>query len=472
MSALETSVLGALLDASGPVMKSSAQAILSATSLRPDDFADARVKTAWNAAIRLTERGHPVNAAAVWAAGKTIKAFSDTDLTWLKSLEAQNQLDRPTFSFQAGELVRGARALELKGALREHLKRLEVPGVSPATVQASLEAFLSRFAAVNAPDETGDVDVMELAAEQDATEAGKKPLIIPTGIQALDEVIGGFVPNLNMIGGLPGLGKSAVAGEIILNHLKAGMRVGLFGLEDGTKWLAKRHLARATGIPVKEVGRRKLFGEQADRFQQAAGQLAQLLRNLFVFRRAGISRQGLIQRSKDWIYNKGVQEVWVDHGGEVDHAGEHDRHDLNVGKTYGDVRDLAYNAQVPFVMLAHLAREKVIPNFPPNMDAFAESAYIERRARLALMLWTMAGERDYVRCQVAKQTEGEMNVCVRLKRDKTSALVFSDGGDVVDLAEERAQRQDEARQKKKAQTREAEHQKKNWKRDQGELSVR
>ncbi len=249
--------------------------------------------------------------------------------------------------------------------------------------------------------------------------------------------------NLNVIGGMPAVGKSALIAEVILACLERGVRVGLFGLEDATKWLTKRHLSRAVGVPVGAIGTSLLSGPQQEMCQDALGKLAGLTRNMLVYRRAGIDPATLAQKCKHWVLNRGVQAIFVDHGGEVQHqAAVRDRYDLAVANTYRTLRDLAVNHRVPVVVLCHFNRDTETQlGGVPTMQSFAETEYIARMARLALGLWQKPGD-DRLRVTVLKRTEGERGITVALNRDEWYALVKRRGGELLDLhAEVAAERE-------------------------------
>src|SRR5690606_4291554 len=112
--------------------------------------------------------------------------------------------------------------------------------------------------------------------------------LMPTGIKLLDEHVGGWERNLNLVGGLPSVGKSALIATIIGNQLKAGRKVGLFGLEEGTLWLLKRLVARDTGLELRSVGRARLTDTQQEAVTESMGAWHERFRNLHVYRRGGI----------------------------------------------------------------------------------------------------------------------------------------------------------------------------------------
>src|SRR5690606_38620322 len=122
-----------------------------------------------------------------------------------------------------------------------------------------------------AGDETGESDVISLLDSWEAASRGEYDPLLPTGIRIIDEHVGGWERNLNLVGGLPSVGKSALIATIIGNQLKAGRKVGLFGLEEGTLWLLKRLVARDTGLQLRAVGRARLTDTQQEAVTESMG---------------------------------------------------------------------------------------------------------------------------------------------------------------------------------------------------------
>lgn len=435
---VEAFVLGALMDADGPLLRAQTADLLAATGLQPDDFTTEPHRTAFLAIRALAERGRPTDARSVFTA--SMGAIADTAIDALQALQCGNAANRSALLSHAEELRRLTLLRRLESFHRSGLEQVRGSRPNPVELAQAMADFSAGYSASTDPDETGDADMLELLEEWDAHATGVRPYYLATGIEALDATIGGFVPNLNVIGGLPSTGKSALVGEVIMACLERGVRVGLFGLEDATKWLTKRHVARALGIPVGEVAASRLNEHRESLLTEAAGSITSLTRNMLVYRRAGIDAATMVQKCKHWVLNRGVQAIFVDHGGEVQHAHTgRERYDLAVAGTYRLLRDLAVNHRVPVVVLCHFNREtETQRDGIPCMQSFAETEYIARMARLALGLWVKPGD-NRLRCTVLKRTEGERGITVALELDKASALVRRRGGGLIDLDAERAE---------------------------------
>lgn len=433
----ERRILGALMDAGGPLLRSTAAELIAGAELTAECFSSARLRTVFGAVAALTARGRPTDAETVFG----VSARQGLPLEELLQLHGGNTVNRAAFA-ECTERVRKMAALrKLDAFYREQLEALSRPDADPVHLATAVGAFAQSFVGANHVDTTGLDDWNDLMEDWDAFMHGKRESYIATGIQALDDEIGGFVNNLNVIGGLPSIGKTALAHTIIINNLLRGVKVGLFGLEDGTRPLIERHVARVLGIPIGDVAARRINEHQADRLQSEGARLCPLLPNLLTYRWAGIEPEVLVQTSKRWVLTKGVKLIVVDHGGEVQHASRQvkDRYDLAVADTYRQLRDLAVNHRVPVVVLSHLTR-RTEDTGRPTMQSFAESAYIERMARLALGLWARpAGHKDKDRTlmvTVLKRTKGRRDVTLELTRHMEASLVRNEGGQVVDLEAE------------------------------------
>jgi replicative DNA helicase len=109
------------------------------------------------------------------------------------------------------------------------------------------------------------VDIMRRANVKQAvqmpkrlTEGGWRPkapkVRIPTGIWALDELIGGFAfGELNVISARPGVGKSTACNEFAWSATVHQRRVLWLDTENGEDLTKARFLARATGIPASLI---------------------------------------------------------------------------------------------------------------------------------------------------------------------------------------------------------------------------
>jgi replicative DNA helicase len=295
-------------------------------------------------------------------------------------------------------------------------------------------------------EEAPDSDIAELAAQwaayMDRLEHGAPTglddgVLLRTGVEQLDAKGEGMPSNLCVLLGLASMGKTALAAEIIWNWLKAGIPGGIVGLEDGTKWLTRRHLARHLGLPVAKIGRTLLHEYQQERLGKWMGTTSEMYRNhLRIHRAGGLHASDLLSVVTRWI-NAGVRWVWIDHGLRVDYGTpDQKRYDLAIGKTLEALSTLGERHGVVIAVNWHLNRLSD-QETKPDMKMAKESGYLEAAARWMVATWEQKEKRPGMMLATAlKATEGPRDWTVAIERDPECALVKSAGGYVVDFAAE------------------------------------
>jgi replicative DNA helicase len=452
---VERFVIGALLDSDGVAARRDNRALLAGLSLAPDDFTDRRMRVFFGAICSLVEAGTPVDPETVTGASKPF--LRESPHQELLTLRGSNTATMGILSTHAATLRRLSALRRLAAHYRAQLAAMDGARADPGKLMHLSSSFLGTEAAgLSEGDESGGVDVSELADEWGAFIDGKREPYLRTHIEALDAEFNGFVPNLNLIGGRASVGKTALIAEMLMNWLKQKIPVGLFGLEDGTAWLLKRHLSRALGIPYGAVGATRLNDELWDTYAKEMQDMQNLFdEKLHVYRKGGIASGRMLAIARRWIYVNGVRAIVIDHGGEIRHenASARDRYDLAVRNSMEGLRDLAIQTKTPVIVLWHLNREGAKAG-QPTMEAFKESGYLEAMARTMLGLWERPERNpNQLLVTVVKATNGRRDVTVALDKDFVHGLVHSRGGRTLDLqAEARTeQREASSSSKEKAQ---------------------
>lgn len=265
-----------------------------------------------------------------------------------------------------------------------------------------------------------DDSVMGLVDEMEAVAAGTRATTLPTGLEALDAVIGGLQPTLTIVGALPGVGKSALVAGVCRKLAERGVSVGLLSLEDERMWLTRRLMAQASDVPVFVLANKALGKNQQARVLEAAGPLHTLLTRVLVDDRSGLTASEVVASARRMVA-RGAKAILVDHLGEV-RLERTERHDLDIADALRELRALAKSHRVPVVVLSHLRRrEGLTVDSEPKLTDFAFSSGVERMARVALGLWR--GEAGQLNCTVLKQTQGAAGLTVALQMDTSAGVV-------------------------------------------------
>jgi replicative DNA helicase len=446
----ERAVLGCVLAGEKP----------SSTGLTSDAFTEARVHV-WEAMAALESEGlaidHLTLAERLKARGRLAQVGGPAELMALDQGVPHVHNLASYVAILRGMAERRAiiAACERGKAAAEDLSA-DPRRTSLTTVQALTGA--SHLVREEAPD----VDIEELATQWSAwferlergqTDGLDDGLLLKTGIDVLDNACEGLPSNLCCLLGLASMGKTALAAEIIWNWLKAGVPGGIIGLEDGTKWLTRRHLARHLGIPVAKVGRTLLHDHQMARLTPWMDVTRDMYRkHLRIHRAGGLDAADLIAVVTRWI-SKGARWIWIDHGLRVRYdAGDGRRYDLAIGKTLEALATLGERHGVVIAVNWHLNRTSE-QNSKPTISMAKESGYLEAAARWMVAVWEQPTRPGMVLATGLKVTEGPRDWTVALERDPEAALVKSMGGYPVDFAREANEERERAAEAKRLNTR-------------------
>lgn len=426
--------------------------------LPPEAFTESR-RHVWEAMASMEARGEPIDHATL------------ADV--LKRRGRLAEVGGPAALMQMDQSVPLAHnLLAYAGILRDRLERRRIVdaataalkqaanlGAPPARTSLNAVQALTTDAGLGA-EEAPDADIAELAAQWDAwvtrlEKGGPTGLddgvILATGIEALDKAGDGLPSNLCVFLGLASMGKTALAAEIIWNWLSNGIPGGVIGLEDGTKWLTRRHLSRALGIPVKKVGRTLLHAYQMERYAEWMNDTSHMYRtHLRIHRAGGLHAADVLSIVRKWI-TAGVRWIWIDHGLRIDHSQPDLRYDMAIGRTLDTLANLGDRHGVVIAVNWHLNRTSE-QEAKPDMKMAKESGYLEANARWMLAAWEQKQKRPGMLLATAlKVTEGPRDWTVAIPRDPDHALVLSKGGGLVDFeaeaAEARQQAEDARREK-------------------------
>jgi replicative DNA helicase len=327
----------------------------------------------------------------------------------------------------------------------------------PDAVAAEASARLASLDP-GALDEAGDSDLVGILDEWDAVRNGRlaEPYL-PLPFRFLHEAgLRGCPENLSVVSGRSGIGKTALLSTCMAYWLwKLPYVGGVFGLEDGTRWLPERWIAHHVGIDYADVGVARLNEWQQEQLVDFYATRGPVLRQkLRAYRRAGITATGLLARCRRWI-SEGAKWIVIDHGLRIDYeAGGREREDRAIGRTVDALANLAINTRTHIIIAWHLNRASGDDESAPRRADLKESGYLDAAARLILGAWRQSaaptgGPRTLLTVVKANKVAPE-GLTAELEWSGRSGMFKADSGRVVDLQAESAAARDRARQERAA----------------------
>lgn len=312
--------------------------------------------------------------------------------------------------------------------LDEALKRLvgmsKLDGMPVADIVTEALKTLQTFESPHQTLRTLDSEVLGLVDEVEEIAAGRREPTLRTGISALDDVVGGLPATLTVIGSMPGVGKSALMARLVANIAQRGTKVGVFSLEDQSRWLVRRLVAESSFVPVFVLQNRPLNQRQLADFGTAAEKVHALSQHVLVDDRKGLTTTDIITAARVMVTRHNVKAIFVDHLGEI-RLERSERHDLDISDCIRELRAIADVYRVPIVLLAHVKRRQGLEKKDaPTLTDFAFSAGVERMARLALGL--SHPSEDVLGVHVLKQTQGKPDVSVMLRFNAMAGMATNE----------------------------------------------
>lgn len=222
---------------------------------------------------------------------------------------------------------------------------------------------------------------------QDIDKAMENPGVCPgleTGITAIDNAIDGLNKgDIIVIGGRPGMGKTALANNIAI-HVAKRHHVGFLSLEQPRKQLALRTIADYSGKPVQELRRGLIDSHERGQLEEVVAQLQNrkiVIRD--VFKRDYETLHKTVLQLMD-LHE--IEVVFVDYL-QLAHGKNPQSRDREIGQITGNFKALAVELKVPVVLLSQINRSsEKNEDKRPTMANLRESGSIEADADVALLL--------------------------------------------------------------------------------------
>lgn len=214
---------------------------------------------------------------------------------------------------------------------------------------------------------------------------GKLPGI-PTGLNELDDILGGWQnSDLTLIGGRPAMGKTAFIGGLVEAAAEGGFKPGFFSAEQPAVQMALRRISLISKVAASKL-RNGIFDDE-DWGLLSAGVKKANDRDMLLYDRSAITLDELIGVARKWVHSHGVKIIFIDYAQRITVPGA-DR--INeVASIARGLKNLARDLEVPVVALAQVVKgvDSRVGDKRPNAGDLANSDELTREADQILMLY-------------------------------------------------------------------------------------
>ncbi len=379
---------------------------------------------------------------------ESLKASGEMDaaggLTYLQELRAATPSVVNVRRY--GEIVRDAftmrrllAAVDRAGSLIREANGMDVTAVLDRVQSAVMEVAHARSAGRGELQQIGYYCTQALEDLEDAVRnAGNNGLAgLSTGINALDQVIGGLKPGqLVVVAGRPGMGKTALAmGMALSAAMKSSVATAVFSMEMQGRELAKRFIADLANIH----GLRMSHGRVSESEWLTVGQVVPRLHAspIWICEDEALTMTELAagaRRFRRSVASAGL--IVVDYFGLMSIENPSNNRAQDLGDIYMRMKALAKELELPILLLAQLNREvEKRGDKRPILSDLRDSGSLEQDADLVVMLYrghvyspTQVDESD-AEILVRKQRNGPTReLKVRWDGPRTRFMDHADGG--------------------------------------------
>lgn len=359
---------------------------IALVELEPEDFGNP-VHSALFAAMRaVVSQGLAVDIFAV-----AERLGRDDALAIAGSLYRETVGTPENLGHWAGQVMAGSRTRKFS-ALLDQARTALAEGKHPADrLRGRLVMRLAEIENARQDHNVGMEACMSAVVDrlEEVSAAAREGRIVgvPTGIAALDAMIGGLCPSdLTVAAGRSGMGKTALAISIAHHAATLGYRVGFVSTEMAHADLGSRLVSIESGIDADRMRRGLLSGDEFKAVADAAGRLRNL--PLVVYDRPSCSVPDIALRGRSWALSGGLDLLIVDYIQRLRPESRNESRTREVGEIASGLKNVARTLDVPVLALAQVNRQcEQRQNKRPNLSDLRESGDIEHEADQVVFLY-------------------------------------------------------------------------------------
>ena len=229
----------------------------------------------------------------------------------------------------------------------------------------------------------------------------------PTGFPGIDGILsgGGLRPCLVIVASRPGVGKSTVAGQILLNIARLGKDSLLYTMEMGRSEIAFRLISSISSVPHDRLQLGDMVDREWDAVEKAVEDLSSV--PMFIDDTRSQTVESICASAREHIRSHPETGcIVIDYLGLMDH--DDNKRVSELGRITRKFKVFTGETGVPVIMVCQLSRKNVDEKRDPEISDLRDSGNIEQDADIVIFA---VREGENARILVKKQRGGMTGEC-------------------------------------------------------------
>ncbi len=361
-------------------------------SLETDHFRGYRAKATWEAIRSLEAKGTPVDLSTLGSELERAGKLPAVSWEWLGlcAICVPTPDNLIEYATQLRDTALARRVMEAAAEVLEAGKRGERTGAELLSMAMAGLSTLDADTPENAAP-VGDLvkrrmsQLEQIAADR---ESGATTMTgFPTGVDKLDEKLGGWQPGIvSIVAARPGMGKSSLGLATADACSKAGFGVHLFSLEDTEAAYADRAMSRTSQVPAEKLRNSSLSRVDMHDIGNAVRSLRQR-RGWIVDSRSGVTADEIVRSVRRKRKENATRVVIVDYVQLVKCPPRMSRHEA-LSEIVTTFADAAKHDSISYVIMSQLNRElEKRADRRPQLSDLRESGSLEERSKCVVAIY-------------------------------------------------------------------------------------
>jgi len=381
---VEHCFIGCLLQEAEATVEAAVKVGLASPEFIENDFG----RSIYESALNLMQDGNPVDGATVFADICKRKLFEKSHAEVAKYIaESYDMAPTPAAARYFAEIILDAVVVEKLNKEGERIKTKTISTNEP--IELAKETSV-RFADIA---KTIAVETAQISTSTDALRAamirldeirnltGARRILF--GIDSLDKFIHLLPRTLVTIAARPGIGKTALAGQLCLNATQKNVHVVFVTLEMSAADITQRMLAHLSGVSLNNI-RRAMTQQELDSFESAKRLFATL--PVHFIERGSMTCDELASECGRLVKLHNAQLLIVDYAQLVLPSKDCSNREQEVASVYATLRRFTGDYNIVTVALAQLNRDVEKSAGEPKLSHIRESGAAESDSDVVMFL--------------------------------------------------------------------------------------